>query len=438
MKYSQFNSIIQYGDKFALYNTFERKVIFLESKLKDILVEKRQKGIDNLINIHPDFYKYLIENNFLVNDNINELEKIKKIVYEIDENSKKYDLTINPTINCNFRCWYCYETHIKESMMDANVINRVNKLIQKIAQDEKLEEFSLGFFGGEPLLYFAKSVIPILDEFIFVMKKFNKKFDIGFTTNGYLINDSFIDYFNKKQVKPHFQITLDGYRENHDKVRFLTQTKGSYSTIVNNIKKIVENEMFVRVRINYTDENVEDTYKIGDDFSSLENFAKKNLLIDFHRVWQNTKIDDINIIVDRNVELIRKKGLAAKNSSYNPETVIGSCYADKRNSAVINYNGDVFKCTARDFKTENREGYLDENGEIIWENNSLERRMNAKFNNKPCLSCRLLPVCNGSCSQQALYHLGKDDFCIYSFDEREKDKVIKAKVDLIVHEHEQT
>ncbi|MDR2064365.1 MAG: radical SAM protein [Prevotellaceae bacterium] len=379
MKYSQFNSIIPYGDKFALYNTFERKVIFLEPKLKDILVEEKQKGIGNLINVHPDFYKYLVENNFIVNDNINELEKIKKLVYEIDESRKKYDLTINPTINCNFRCWYCYETHIKQSKMDTNIVNRVNKLIQKIAQNKELKEFTLGFFGGEPLLYFEKNVIPIIDEFIPVMNKFNKKFDIGFTTNGYLINDKFIDYFNKKQVKPHFQITLDGYGENHDKVRFITQTKGSYFTIINNIKKLAENGMFVRVRINYTDENLEDTYKIGNDFSIMENFAKQNLLIDFHRVWQNTKIDDINIVVDRNVELIRKKGLIAKSSSYNPETVRGSCYADKRNSAVINYNGDVFKCTARDFKTEHREGFLDENGNIIWENNSLERRMNAKF-----------------------------------------------------------
>jgi uncharacterized protein len=48
----------------------------------------------------------------------------------------------------------------------------------------------------------------------------------------------------------------------------------------------------------------------------------------------------------------------------------------------------------------------------------------------------LLPVCNGSCSQQALNNLGKRDFCIYSFDETEKNKVIKAKVDLIVHEYE--
>jgi uncharacterized protein len=162
----------------------------------------------------------------------------------------------------------------------------------------------------------------------------------------------------------------------------------------------------------------------------------KYLLVDFHRVWQNSKLDDVEIIVDRNVKLIKNKGFNVKSSSYLNDTVRGSCYADKRNSAVINYNGDVFKCTARDFKTENREGFLTNEGEIVWENNSLEHRMEAKFNNKPCLACRLLPICNGACSQIALENLGKHDFCIHSFRDEEKDKVVKAMVDLLMYEEE--
>ncbi|GHU78760.1 radical SAM/SPASM domain-containing protein [Bacteroidia bacterium] len=380
MKYSQFNSIIPYRNKFALYNTFEKKVIFLEPELKNILVQEMQDRIENLLNIYPDFYSYLSENNFLVKNDLDEVGEIKKLVYTIDENKKKYDLTINPTVNCNFKCWYCYETHIKQSKMNTNTISRINKLIRTIAQNEELEVVNVSFFGGEPLLYFEKVVIPIIDEFIPIMKKFNKQFTVGFTTNGYLINDKFLNYFNQKQLKPHFHITLDGYRENHDKVRFVTKTKGSYETIINNIKRIVENELFVRVRVNYTDKNIEDTYKIADDLLIIEKeVAKKYLLIDFHRVWQNDKRDDVEMIVDRNVELIKNKGFNVKSSSYCNDTVRGSCYADKRNSAVINYNGDLFKCTSRDFKTENREGFLTDEGEIVWENNSLNNFFSSAY-----------------------------------------------------------
>jgi len=240
MKYSQFNSIISYENKFVLYNTFEKKFIFLDPELKNILIRETQDGIDNLINIHPDFYNYLIKNNFLIKDDIDEVEEVKKIVSDIDENRNMYYLTINPIINCNLKCWYCYETHIKQSKMNVDIISN------------------------------------IINNFVSVMKNFDKQFTIGFTTNGYLINDKFINFLNEKQLKAHFHITLDGYRENHDKVRFVNKKKGSYCTIINNIKKLVENEMFVRVRINFTEENIEDTYKIADDLLSIEKeMAKK-------------------------------------------------------------------------------------------------------------------------------------------------------------------
>ncbi|GHT18808.1 radical SAM/SPASM domain-containing protein [Bacteroidia bacterium] len=435
MKYSQFNSIIPYGEKYALYNTYEDKVIFLEPQLKDILLGTTQ-AVDNLKKIHPDFYNYLLSNKFLVPKETDELEKIKKLAHKIDDNNQIYELTINPTVNCNFRCWYCYETH-EHSQMSSETIARVNQLIHNKISDKDLKNFSIAFFGGEPLLYFDKVVIPITDKSIETCKTYNKKLSVGFTTNGYLINDKFINYFNDRQTKPHFQITLDGYRENHDRVRYVSKTKGSYALIINNIKKLINNQMFVRLRINYTDDNVEDTYKIAEDFSDIKGeILKEYLLVDYHRVWQNTKIDDINMIVGKNMRIIKSKGLRVKSSSYNSENVKGACYADKRNSAVINYNGDVFKCTARDFRGENRMGYLHKNGEIIWENNSLEHRMNVKFHNRPCFSCRLLAICNGGCSQQALEHLGGVDYCIYAFDEKEKDKVIKNRIDLIVQKNE--
>lgn len=42
-----------------------------------------------------------------------------------------YRLTINPTLNCNFSCWYCYETHNKKYMSN-EVKQRILKLIDNI------------------------------------------------------------------------------------------------------------------------------------------------------------------------------------------------------------------------------------------------------------------------------------------------------------------
>ncbi|HSC36833.1 MAG TPA: SPASM domain-containing protein, partial [Chitinophagaceae bacterium] len=257
-------------------------------------------------------------------------------------------------------------------------------------------------------------------------------YHVSFTTNGYLINQEFVDYFKNKQISCSLQITLDGYREKHDLVRFVSAKKGSYTEIINNIRLLVSNGFVVRLRINYTDKNIEDTYRIAEEFADIDPALRNScLMFDYHRVWQDSKVDDLNIVVDDNIEKLRDNGYNVMHKS--PNNVRDSCYADKRNSAVINYNGDIFKCTARDFTTVQRAGFVDDDGNLIWENDYLNKRMAVKFNNKPCLSCRIMPLCNGGCSQHALDHLGNGDYCVFFGDEGEKDKVVKSKVEEILH-----
>ncbi len=433
MKYSQFNSIMAYDDKFALYNSYEQKVIFLDPELKELLDAGIAEGIDNLKEIHPSFYEYLSINSFIIENEANEIDKVKVISKEIDENPTEYMLTINPTMNCNFKCWYCYETHIKKSRLDDVDIEKINKFVNSTTENEKLKQFTLSFFGGEPLLYFDRNVTPLIDHFTQACIKKNIAYDIYFTTNGYLINQDFIDYFKNNNLECSLQITLDGYREEHDKVRYVSKNKGSYFDIINNVKLLINNHFFVTLRINYTNENLPNTNKIPTDFADIEqNIKDKYLKFDFHRVWQDDKVDDLNIILEKNISEIRDDGFVA-TGTFSPNNVIDSCYADKRNSVVINYNGDIFKCTARDFETKNRAGYIDDDGVLIWENDYLERRMKAKFNNKPCLSCRIMPLCNGGCSQHAMEHIESgEEYCVYHGDEGEKDKVVKTKIKEIV------
>lgn len=434
MKYSQFNSIMPFEGKYALYNSFQQKVIFIDPVLKELLQAGIAEFIDNLGQVHPSFFEYLKNNKFLVSDEINEIEDVKKISKEVDDNYKNYMLFINPTMNCNFKCWYCYETHIKESRLAHEEIEKIKKFINFQASKKELEHFSLSFFGGEPLLYFKKDIIPIIDYFKFICENNNKTFDISFTTNGYLINQNFIDYFIKNDICCSLQITLDGYLEEHDKVRYVSNRKGSYFEIINNIKLLINNHFPVRLRVNYTNENLPNTNKIPQDFLEIKQEIKdKYLKFDFHRVWQNDQIDDLNLVLEKNISEIREFGFRA-SGTFSPNNVLDSCYADKRNGVVINYNGDIFKCTARDFETKKRAGFISDDGDLIWENDCLERRMNAKFNNKPCLTCKIMPLCNGGCTQHAMEHMeDSTEYCVYHGDESEKDKVVKTKIEEIIN-----
>lgn len=66
---------------------------------------------------------------------------------------------------------------------------------------------------------------------------------------------------------------------------------------------------------------------------------------------------------------------------------------------------------------------MEQNGTITW-NEKKFIRQNAKFQNKPCQTCSILPVCGGGCSQVAYENLGKD-YCVNDFDENKKGEIVK-------------
>jgi uncharacterized protein len=429
MKNSQFNYFLKYDDSHILYNTLSNKLLLLDQTLVDLYkAAKDNKEIDGLSKYHPSFYKKLMDDKFIVADTVDEKEEIRRIMHAIDGDESQYYLIINPTMNCNFKCWYCYESHIKESKMGEQTIHHiVQHLANVLESNKKIKNVTIGWFGGEPLLYFNNVMLPIMQEVDIIAKKHNVHFNQNMTTNGFLIKDKMIPYFQEYNLMS-FQITLDGNRFLHDTVRFVSKSRGSYDDIVANIKLLAKNKLPVTTRINYTKTTLKDIEEIYEDFKDLSTEDLKYLDISFHQIWQD-KEKNLNDRVDDLVEFFRERGINSFNS-YVPNTLFGSCYADKKNHATINYDGNVFKCTARDFNSKNREGVLKDNGEIDW-NEKFQNRMEIKLKNKPCHSCGILPLCNGGCSQIAIEANGQD-FCVYEYDENVKKDIVYRKVNNIL------
>jgi uncharacterized protein len=430
-KSSQFNSFFYYVGKQVGYNAFSNEFTLLEPELFDLYnAAKNQNGWQEKSNIHPEFYEFLISKGFLVNENEDEVNKFKELVHQVDkENDEIFELTINPTMNCNFKCWYCYETHIKASKMTPETIENIIKLVNNILLEKKnIKEFHLQWFGGEPLLYLDKTVLPLLVGIYPKMVEKNIDFSSGFTTNGFLINQKMLDICKENGVG-HFQITLDGHRERHNKVRYVSNERGSYDEIVTNIKLCAKNKFSTSARINVSEETLEKLTNILEDFIDLDTDAKEYLNFSFHEVWQEEK--DITADIQGVVNLFRENGFRTLYKGVNLDTVRNSCYAVKKNHATINYNGEVFKCTARDFESKSKVGQLNDYGLIEW-NEKYEKRMSAKFKNPPCLKCKILPICNGGCSQQAIEQEGIE-YCIHNFDENKKLKLLKTNSYTLFH-----
>ena len=423
-KNSQFNVFFYHENKMIGYNGFTDEFLLLNPELHAIYdaISKTNEWSE-LKEVHPDFFNHLLKTGFIVSEDTNEVEKVKNVVREAEqEQEKSYILTINPTMNCNFKCWYCYETHIKASKMTLETIESVCNHVKWVLDTKpNLQQFTLSWFGGEPLLYFHKTVVPILEKIAPLFKTRNVNFSSGFTTNGFLIDQKTVDIC-KENNSAYFQITLDGHRERHNQVRYVSKERGSYDEIISNIRLCLKNEANVSVRVNVSEETLENVIKISEDFQGLSAKENEYLNFSFHEVWQEEK--ELTRDIQEVVNAFRDKGFNTLFQGVNIDTMRNSCYADKRNHATINYNGDVFKCTARDFESSSREGTLGLDGEITW-NEIYEKRMNSKFKNAPCLSCKLLPVCNGGCTQQALEH--NEEYCLYDFDAERKTDIIRDK-----------
>ncbi len=418
MKYSQFNTIVPYKGKYVYHNSLTNKFLYIDPLLKE-LIDDSKENLDKLKDRHPQFYNALRNLGFIVKKKTDEVSAVKKLVEKIDGNKEEFYLLINPTLNCNFSCWYCYENHIKGSKISDSVLERLKLLISNQMEQKEIKRFVLHFFGGEPLLYFKKLVLPIIDFSKKEAQKRNVLLLINFTTNGYLIDDKMIKKFIKYKVN-NLQITLDGNKEEHDKVRFTSKNNGSYDKIIENMKKIVKNNINLTLRINYTRKNFSSLSKVFKDFKDLSFKERKRILLSLNKVWEENEEgleNEITVLKDK----AEKFGFKLPDPLL-ADRVRFSCYADKINQALVNYNGDVFKCSARDFKKENAEGFLNKDGLIEW-NEKQKERIKSRLKNKPCLECNILPICGGGCSQQAIEYQGKE-YCVNHFDDSLKNDIV--------------
>lgn len=402
MKSSLYNFRIKINEQDYIYNTFSGKCIKSTAEIEEYI---KGKLSDNRIEA------LLEKNGFIVNNDINEKELIKGFYLQRRYSSRKYLLILNTSLDCNLNCWYCYESHIAKSHMSLDLIQRILKHIDLKYQVEPFEILELSFFGGEPMINY-KAISALLSGVKEQSKINNFKVHLTFTTNGTLIVPKYIDLLSPFSTS--FQITIDGSKDTHNSIRKFKngQDKDSYGRILNGLQLLSNanaNFRFI-IRINYDDKVLNYITSLISDLSFLD---KKKSIISLHKIWQcnSTQIDISKLFTA--IETINSEGFQA--DIYTLTRKYECCYADNLNQAIINYDGKVFKCTARNFAKEKPYGYLNSLGIIEWDTELIQKRLSLNIPEK-CSNCKLLPSCPGICSQKLLDNGSKEIPC--PFDER--------------------
>ena len=365
----------------------------------------------------PDYIRTeLFNRGYLVpNDRDEDYElKIKRAANILD---KRYlNLIIMPTELCNFRCKYCYEKFEKGRMskeLQDSIIKYVKKNISNYVG------MSVSWFGGEPLL--ALDIIEYLsDNFIKICKAAKRIYVSGITTNGYDLTPDVFDKLYKLKVLT-YQVTLDGFRTQHDNQRVLANGKGTFDKIVNNLLEIKKRRALgtiINIRTNVTKtilENIDEYlcfYKnnFGDD-------PKFSLYIQQAGDWGGDRVKYFSgELITSPYETVLKKmkeyGITlGKSGHFNElQCELNMCYAGKSNSFVIGSDGTLYKCTVHfDFPINNI-GKLNDSGDMILNDNHTKWIMPYLETKEKCVTCYKRASCPPSrCPYSAL--INNNTYC---------------------------
>lgn len=204
------------------------------------------------------------------------------------------ELTIYITGRCNLDCDYCLieRSSLLSDRLSLSVLRKALDLFLKTPGKEK----AVTFLGGEPLLE-HKLMINSINYARRLAKKYRKIVYVSVITNGFLLNRLVYDNLKKNNIA--IGLSLDGNQDSHNRHRKLKTGKGSFQTIMKNIKKIDREELKrIRAMITYTPQtfinlvdNINFLCKLGFERIKISPqvgaFWKKEHLVPLEKVYRD-------------------------------------------------------------------------------------------------------------------------------------------------------
>lgn len=422
MKKSRYNIIFDKNGSQYWFNTLTKACLRIPTTIGEkISMSTDEKVFDE--SLPQVLLEKLRINGFIIEDEVDELQIIRDRNRK-EINRKDYFLVILPTLNCNLKCWYCIQKHIPSKMNSFN-IEKIKEHINYMIKEEGITSLKLEWFGGEPFLYFNEVINPISQYAKDLCKEYHIPFINGATTNATLIGKSIVDKLSNINLDL-FQITIDGPKEDHNKVKYNDQITDAFSLTLKNIVCILSksNKARINLRINYTDKNLKEAI-CNQVNQYIPEALRHRISISLKKVWQEevskSRYENYKSVVRR----FEESGYKVTYLDIVNDFV--SCYVGRRYYNTINYNGQVYKCTASDQLYRESPGIL-ENGVIKYFNDYEENNTSPSYENEKCLNCIYLPMCMGNCPRD---HINGIDRCRLDKTDLDIEKAIIAHIDYL-------
>lgn len=249
----------------------------------------------NKIFIEKDFKEDCVQQlhkmGFLIDDDFDELAALEELRIK-GMSDPVQNVTLLTTTECNARCYYCFENGIKQYPMTKKVADAT---IQYIIKNYPEPQFAINWFGGEPLMNFE--IMKYITE---ELKKAGYDLIAHITTNGSLLTEEMLEYFQKEYSDLSFQITIDEIGEKYGKIKRYVDidAKDAYKRVINNVCMLLDHHVTTNVRLNFAASKIERAKEIyiqlkkefeGHDNSSLYIYfapltldSDNEIISDFH------------------------------------------------------------------------------------------------------------------------------------------------------------
>ncbi len=264
--------------------------------------------------------------------------------------------TILPTTECNARCYYCYEADCKKQKKNKKTAHDVADFIKKNIKSNKAY---LRLFGGEPLV--AQDKIDIICKDLL---ESNIEISSDIISNGYLFDDNTVNKAKELWNLQFAQITLDGTEKTYNDVKnYVDKSEPSpFFRVIDNIEKLLQKGIRVHIRINITEDNVEDVTRLieflSERFEAYKNVNAEQghrlLTVYVHTIFQEifdnegtfNNEENLKNIYEREFKLeslIKSNNLGVKLAL--PRFIRANhCMADNACNAVILPDGGLTIC----------------------------------------------------------------------------------------------
>lgn len=404
MKLSRYNVLKTIDNTHIVFNTKTCALATLnEQEIQLINDIKSGCFVEN--NYNSDLVSKMIRFGCILPDNIDELDQIEYMNNVAKYSSKVLGLTIAPTMECNFRCVYCFEEHSKCNM-DINVQDAIVKYVKQNISG--LERLAVAWFGGEPMLE-KSTVYSLSQRLISLCEAHSVLYNATMISNGSLFTDEDVAEIKRSKIST-VQITLDGPRDVHDRRRIDISGISSFDKIIKNIKLLSKNKIKVRVRINVDFQNSD---SVDILLKELRNFIPnfKDVMISFGHVKPYTDeckcVEDACIndsdYAETNLALNSKAvqyGFELNKMMLYPHVRMTHCGACMKNSIIVDPEGYLYKCSSCIGKKALSYGNI-LHGYDMASPNYLNWIKWSPFDYPKCKECVWLPLCMGGCQAMA-------------------------------------